>query len=211
MTAVRPGDVVTEEPREIGTAVLDQKGAVWVRWIDGMWRCAQGDRPERWWMDLCRTGRLVVAFSPKQPLPAEEWVTVTDEQVRVGDEIEITREWEEGRLVVSGRVTALEGGLASMGDGHAFSLSPRNQRYTSLTLRRLTWPIPEPGPGAVWECAGARYYNTGARDTQGDYLWTTPGDPEGSYDWDGIRGYGTPTELLAAPDLKGVHGGTTDG
>jgi len=207
MTAVRPGEVVTEEPREVGTAVLDQKGALWVRWHDGWWRCAQAPRAVARWVDLRRTGRLVLAFSPKQPLLAEEWVTVTDEQVRVGDEIEIRREWKEGRLVVSGRVTALEGGLASMGDAHAFSLSPRNQRYTSLPLRRLTWPIPEPGPGAVWECAGVRYYNTGARDTQGDYLWTTPRDPEGSYDWDGIRGYGTPTELLAAADQKGACDG----
>jgi hypothetical protein len=199
--SVKPGDIVTDEP-PIGSVVKDCGGTRHVRIAGGWCCCSQGDRcsTSSAWATVRINDPLTLISAP-EPAPAvEEWETVTAEQVRVGDHIEVVQRTENGEQATRGVV---ERGLSIHGDLQVSGFHVSTLGAGTTIRRRVRTPMPEPGPGAVWECARKRYYNTGARDYEGSYIWVTPGDPGGSYNWADVQSAGAPTEVLAAVDLGG--------
>jgi hypothetical protein len=91
--------------------------------------------------------------------PAERWETITAEQVRVGDDIEVTREWDGGRIVSSGVITEMQ----DQAGWRLLTLGKENISVGAWTpgpetiRRRVRPPMPEPESPAVVRHAGRVY------------------------------------------------------
>jgi len=85
-----------------------------------------------------------------------ETETITAGQIRVGDAIEITREWPEGGMSIRGTVTAVDAGAVHLGQGGTWytdALSVGGLSHQS-TIRRSRQSTPEPEAPAVVRHAG---------------------------------------------------------
>lgn len=194
----RVGDVLGEyqEPPRVEGLLLVDKDNDLIEWDEerGGWRRGLG-RGLRWVEDIYPYAPITVRAVPSGPVPGGEWPEVQSRDLRPGDEIEVTYPaGEHAAAVVRGVITVTGIGMVYLRDEIEVPLA-------GTTIRRRPM-LPEPGPGALWEAGRQRYYNTGARpssDPEGPYIWTTPQDPYGSYDWDEIRTYPNLHELVAAP------------
>lgn len=170
----RPVDIVTEleslaDAMKRTTDDLDAHGHIAVGTV---WKSAEGMVRER-------------AAELRAAAPAEDWEPVTADQVRVGDHIEVTREWDGGVGTVTGRVCETDSAhnwavhIEGWGWVEYVRLRTPNERVT--IRRRVRQPMAEPDAPAVVRHAG-KLFARGDWNLSGD-RWLSLGD-------DGPRGDG---------------------
>jgi hypothetical protein len=150
---VKPGDVITDEPTEVGTVLVDRDGDLVRLETDGTWRRGLS------WASVSRYAPLTVVSVPAcapEPAPAAvEWETVVADQVRVGDDIEVTHEGATFRAVFTGMVGDIALAALVLAPGYRVSTRPDGDLLPSVTIRRrVRTPMPEPEAPAVVRHAG---------------------------------------------------------
>lgn len=158
----RPGDTLTAEPTAPGTIVQDRDGDRWTLTQPGVWHCPRGPWTRTWANLRERSyGQTITLVSTPDPDPdpatAGQWEAITADQVRPGDEVEVTREWDSGRVVATGRVTGIQEYQAwrmlSLDRCHVAVGDPE-EWITETIRRRVRTPMPEPAAPAVVRHAG---------------------------------------------------------
>ncbi len=164
MTGLRPGDVVTDEPIGVPGLVLRDGDGDLIDWRDGRWR--RCSRPMEWRRISGYPPITVVAVPPELgPVPTEQWETVTADQVRVGDHIEVTQEWDHHSASAVHRCLVYAITPPDEGRRCKVQLSPDEpddylwiglwvQGKTETIRRRVRTPMPEPDAPAVVKHAG---------------------------------------------------------
>jgi len=192
VSGLRPGDVVIDEPRsDHGLILQDREGDI-VSWKNGDWqRCGEAVT----WRDVVDYFPVTVLAVPASLAPADEWEPVEAGDVRVGDDIEVTQEWDHhsARAVHLCKVFAIT--APDEGRRRKVQLTPNEpddvlwigllvEGKQETIRRRVRQPMPEPTAPAVVRHAGllaARPEGDESvgrwlllsRRLSGDYWWKT--------------------------------------